>query len=67
MGFLLRRGIENPLLRGLKLWNQTPEAKGRLILLNSADHLLLHGAQRLFLSQSVNEFDGEVALGLNIL
>jgi hypothetical protein len=42
------------------------KAKSRLILLNLSDDLLLYGAQRLLLSQSVNEFDVEVTLCINI-
>ena len=36
------------------------------MLLNLSDDLLLYEAQRLFLFQSVNEFDVVLALGLNI-
>ena len=36
------------------------------MLLNLSGDLLLYGAQRLILSQSVDEFNVEVALGLNI-
>ena len=36
------------------------------MLLNLSDDLLLYGAQRFLRSQSVNEFDVEVTLGINI-
>ena len=42
------------------------EAENRLILLNLSGDLLLYGAQRLLLSQSIDEFNVEVTLGLNI-
>jgi len=40
--------------------DQILKAKSRLILLNLSDDLLLYGAQRLLLSESVNEFNVEV-------
>ena len=49
-----------------KLPDQIFKTKSRLILLNLSDDLLLYGAQRFILSQSVDEFNVEVALGLNI-
>ena len=48
------------------LSRQIFKAKSRLILLNLSDDLLLYGAQRLFLSESVNEFNVEVTLCVNI-
>jgi hypothetical protein len=48
------------------LANQIVKAKGRLMLLNLSDDLPLYGAQRLLLSQSVDEFDVEVTLCINI-
>jgi hypothetical protein len=49
-----------------KLSHKSLKAKSRLILLNLFDDLLLYGAQRLLLSKSVDEFDVEVALCINV-
>ena len=46
--------------------HQIFKAKSRLILPDLSDDLLLYGAQRLLLSQSVNEFDVEVTPSINI-
>ena len=47
--------------------HQILKAKNRLILLNLSDDLLLHRAQRLLLSQPLNQLGVEVIFGINVL